>query len=259
MQQPLGYLVDPEDDRDFLVERMLMGTAAVPERCGTLADGFDKTLVQHAESCTGFAIAAGLYASWVAGGVRSPQLASALFIWWNSRKQHGAESLNMGTYIRVAFKQLRTIGFCPESAWKSLNGYDFSNCDVQPPRSAFRAAYDQRMTDLEFYRIGSTGDERVAAWKTALSQECPVVFGMPVARNYITLKEHDAFEANEGDIIGGHAQCALGYDAKGPFGPGTWGSDFGNDGWWHLSWDFVIANAMDQWAFRAPQYFSVKG
>lgn len=253
---PTGYLQDAPDARDFLVENMLMGTVAPPASYGKLAFGFHTLYQQFAESCVGFAIAEALLASWKAQGVEDPKLASASFIWWNSRKQHGAELSNRGTYIRIGFQQVRNIGFCPEDDWPSLNGQDFANYGVQPPRSAFRAAYDQRLSDLEFYRVGSSGSDRVMAWKAALSQDCPIVFGMPVAQNYLDLGAHHAFDRNRGKIIGGHAQCALGYDEDGVYGPGTWGYGFGNDGWFHLSWDFVIYNAMDQYAVRAPQYFS---
>lgn len=254
----LGYLQDPRDPRDFVFDGSLAARPS-PVAYEELANGFDRLLVQQAQSCVGFSIAEALYAAWRYQGIEQPKLASALFIWWNSRQQHACQTIDSGTYIRVAMKQLSRLGFCAEENWPSLNGQDAQNFDVKPPHLAYRAAIDQQMSSMEFYRIDQTGDARVEAWKAALSSGHPIVFGMPVRTSYLSLGQHDVYGgllASMGQVVGGHAQCALGYDQAGPYGPGTWGPDWGNHGWWHLSWDHISVNAIDQWAIRVPQYFS---
>lgn len=255
--QKFGYLPDARDPRDLTVEETLLGADPYPDENDALARGFDRLLIQNAQSCVGFSIAEALYAAWRFQGIEEPELASPLFIWWVSRKVHAVNALDSGTYIRTAIKQLVNVGFCPEKVWPSLDGKDLELFDMQPSRLAFRAAYDQRLSTLEYFRVTGTGDELVRSWQAALNHGCPIVFGMPVHENYLELKEH-VYNTPKGALLGGHAQCALGYDKLGPYGPGTWGPEFGRHGWWHLSWEFVAKYASDMWALRVPPYFSTE-
>lgn len=254
VNRPLGYLREPKDKRDLLVENTLIGAASYPASWDNLAKAFGRKLFrQQAESCTGFGVAQAIYASWLVQGVEEPFLPSPLFMWWNARKQHGFEQVNSGTYIRLVMKACASIGFCPEEKWESLFGADLRRHAVRPSRAAFQAAYDNRLREFEYMRIASTGSERVQAWKAALSQNHPIVFGIPVFEDYVELDRHTAYNGS-GTLLGGHAQTALGYDEKGVYGPGTWGPLWGNDGWWHLSWEFIEQWAMDQWTIRVPAY-----
>lgn len=255
-----GYVQDLPDARDRLVEGniTLFGSESPPDEFHDLAEVFGIHVEQDGESCVGFSILEALYASWRAQGIVDPKLASALFIWFNSRKTHGDETNNSGTYIRMAFRQMQRLGFCSESEWPSLDGKDLQRFAVQPPRAAYRAAYDQKMTDLEYYRVKGLGQERELSWKRALSTKHPIVFGVPIERSffdyrgdgYIPLPDINA------PIVGGHAMCALGYDATGVYGPQTWRKSWGRNGWFYMTWEYIREAALDQWAVKAPQYFS---
>lgn len=252
--RPQGYLPDPQDERDIPLAAIPLGVTVPPARHDALARAYDQVLIQSAESCVGFGVAIGLYASWKASGIEAPELPSATFLWWNARNRHGMQRRNSGTYIREAFRQYNRIGVCPEYAWPSLGGQDLLLATRKPSPIAFRAAYDQRAGAAGYYRLAGRNPDQ--EFMSAISNGFPVVFGMPIARNYMELGEHRAFQENEGPIVGGHAQCALGYDEDGIFGPGTWGPGWGNRGWFHLSWSFVRRATLDRWAIRAPDYFS---
>lgn len=256
VQSFLGYLPDLISKKDHIFENMMMGTSSAPSEYTKLADGYDLTLQQHAESCVGYSITEGLYAAWVAQGIVKPKLASPLFIWRNARQRHGAEKLNSGTYIRLAIKQLTTIGFCPNDEWDGFNGNDFAHFDERPSRASYRAAFDQKMTNLEYYRINSSGESLVESWKSALSQNCPIVFGVPLRESFMDLRSHTTTDGGSGRVVGGHALCGLGYDREGAYCPNTWGPGHGNQGWIHFSWKFLMESAQDQWALRVPRYFS---
>lgn len=255
-----GYIQDLPDRRDRTFEgtSMVVGAMPAPESYSDMASVFDIHLPQSAESCVGYSLAEALYASWKVAGFETPKLASPLFIWWNSRKTHSAEKVNSGTYIRMALRQMKRLGFCDNSVWPGTNGEDMWNYAEKPSRLAYRCAIDQKLTSLEYYRITGLGDERVESWKLAISRNNPVVFGVPFERSFVDWNGEGVIESPgiDASILGGHAMCALGYDERGPYGPQTWHPGYGNNGWFHISWRYVKEWGLDQWAIRAPQYFS---
>lgn len=257
-----GYLQDPHDPRDRNFEQVLgvKASAKPPAKCSLLFEHYDKMLVQSAESCVGFSIAEALYAIWkLKNPNKQPQLASPLFIWWNSRKTHGAEHIDSGTYIRQAIRQLSKVGFCQDRVYPGTDGNDLHDFDQQPPRLAFRQAFDQRLTSAEYYRITSENDARILSWKQALAAGNPIVFGVPVSNAFLEWKggrEPAPMPVSDADVVGGHAMCALGYDELGVCGPQTWGSEWGRAGWFYLSWDYITQWMMDAWVLQVNQYFS---
>lgn len=248
---PLGYLKDSRDSRDLRLGSLL-GAEPVPPSADRLARGFDLQLRQNAQSCVGFSISEALYASWKLQGIASPVLPSPRFIWFNSRVTHHAEKLDSGTYIREAFRQIAKLGYCPERECESLDGADLFYCAERPGRTAYRLAIDQRLQSFQYYRLDPTSRYE---WQRALSHGDPIVFGMPVSRDYLALRQHELYRGDNSSILGGHAQCALAYDERGVRGPGTWGAEWGNQGWWSIGWEFLTRYATDVWAVRVPSYY----
>lgn len=255
---PTGYIQDMPSKLDLVAGPMSFGAFEPPAEHKDLANAFNISLQQQAESCVGFSIAEAIYASWRVRGADTPALASPLFIWWNSRQTHGDQNNNSGTYIRSAIKQLKQLGFCPESKWPSTAGKDLWSFMVKPSRIAYRAAYDQKMNSLEYYRIAELGEARKQSWKKAIAANYPIVFGVPVEEAFLHNRSRDYYKSPSMDakIIGGHAMCALGYDERGVFGPQTWGAGWGREGWFYLEWEYITEWALDQWVIRAPEYFS---
>lgn len=262
--QITGYLRDLPDNRDQSFESSSPARAGVPPpESDVLGRSFDISIEQQAESCVGFAITNCLYAAWRHQGAKSAadeglNLASPLFIWWASRQSHGAQDVNQGTYIRNAIKSLSQLGFCPNEKWDSMYGKDSWEFATKPSRKAFRAAMDQQLTTLEYYRVTGLGNSRVESWKQALSQGHPIIAGIPVTREFQAHRGHGLIQSPPTDakMVGGHALAFLDYDEDGVKGPNTWGRGWGDNGWFHISWQYITEWAMDQWAFRVPQYFS---
>jgi hypothetical protein len=264
MKRLLGYVPDDQDLRDLRLgsSSLAFGVSSVPSAYLDMAHKFGHRLfVQSAQSCVGFSIAEALVARWATQGVwpasgQSPialQLPSPRFIWFNSRILHRAERRNVGTYIRGALKQLERLGHCPEAECESLDGADSFYAGERPSQNAYRVANDRKLKGFQYYRVDPRNEYE---WKVALANDDPIVFGMPVTDRYCMLKAHQYYtEDPNTTVIGGHAQCALGYDEHGVIGPGTWGSGFGNAGWWSLSWEQVTRTSVDVWALRVPGYY----
>lgn len=258
--KPTGYINDLKDTRDRFFRASSAFAESIttpPETCTELFDSLDVRLEQSAQSCVGFSIAYGLYACWLNSGIRNPALPSPRFIWYNSRKTHGAESSDSGTYIRSAIKQMAKLGICTESKVPSLNGFDEREFAIRPSTLAYHEAYDQRLSSLEYYRIDAYSSEALRVqWMVALSKKYPVVFGIPVNEDFMEYRGSGYIVPTARSFIGGHAMCALGYDTHGVFGYNSWGSSWGDRGAFRLSWEYIEQYALDQWALRVSQYFS---
>ena len=256
MTHGLGYLPDEPDDRDLELS-VLLGVSEV-EPPGSFMENnifVDGIEGQIGESCVGFSSSKGVQTCWnIKAGKTGALMPSPGFTWFNSRKQHGAEDDNSGTYIRLAFKMMNKIGICSEDKWpNSKLEFDYG---VQPDARAYRAAFDQR-APLGYYRVAGLGRERIRAMKLALWKGHPFVFGTAVDRSFLDAKDHVVLDIPEGELIGGHAMLATGYDEVGVYGPNSWTKDWGNNGWFGLTWDYMTwPQTRDIWAIDAPPLFS---
>lgn len=260
---PTGYLIDTSDPKDHRAElTILCGVNEPPDSWHHLSDGSinDVELFeQRAESCVGFSIAIALRSYWRASGIENPVVPSPLFIWWAARTTHNSQSRNSGTYIREAFKRMRQLGFCENEVWKGTGGSDLINYAMKPSIEVFQRAIDQKMTDLEYYRIQNVLGAQRMSWKQALSNSYPIVFGLSITEEFLRYDGSGYIKSPPANarFVGGHAMCALGYDSKGVFGIQTWGKKWGWRGMFFIEWEYIEQWAIDQWVVKAPQYFSV--
>ena len=256
MTHGLGYLVDKPDDRDKDIS-LLLGTSdeEPPDHWmenNHLVDGIEG---QTGEACVGFSSSKGVQTRWnIIAGEVGASMPSPGFVWFNSRKQHGAELRNSGTYIRLALREMNKIGICPEDKWpNSKLKLDYG---VQPDARAYRAAFDQK-TPIGYYRVAGLASHRIRAMKQALWKGHPFVFGTSVDRAFLEAKDHVVLDIPEGKLIGGHAMLATGYDEIGVYGPNSWTKNWGNSGWFGLTWDYMTwVQTRDIWAIDAPPRFS---
>ena len=173
----LGYRPDPHDPT-----RPRYG---LPSSALVLPDKLD--LTEHApgvedqggESCVGFGLAEVAYGKQSIEGF-TPVYPSPGFIWWNSRKRHGDEALNVGTYPSVAVQTLNDLGLCPEEDWP-IKGMAWKFAE-RPPHIAYTHAYDARF-DVQSLLLDA--DERQV--KSAMATHGPLAFGMPVHEGYLDL------------------------------------------------------------------------
>lgn len=246
-ERGLGYKPDPEDTRDvkMSVSPVATGDLDLP-LSHSLRYASPWILDQDGmQACVGYSIVEALYTKQRIEG-ETPVMVSPGFIWSNSRRTHGDEKLNEGTYIREAIKTLKTLGACPDKSWP-MSELPFNFMD-RPSAEAYKDGYDARF-EVDYRRLDAEGEALREQLKTCIFEGHPVVFGITVPKRFLSLKDHDSFEPSESDIAaGGHAMCILGYNERGVFGPNSWGSDWGNSGWFHISWAWFLNEARDKWA-----------
>lgn len=249
----LGYLKDaysPDDVRLGVARSsLLLGSGELPEA--------DLHLVEHAppvmdqggaQACVGTTIACMGYIMQGVAGMEAV-LPSPGFIWWNSRKSHSDEKLNMGTYMRNAFHTLRDLGIAPESLCP-VSEIDWKFAE-RPSHLAYQHAYDAKF-EVDYIRLDGSGDELKRQVKSCVVQGLPVGIGCLVSKKFVKLARHELVDVPEGDpIAGGHAMCVVGYDWQGVIIRNSWGPLWGNGGDGHLSWRFFTENWVDDvWALR---------
>ncbi len=150
-----------------------------------------------------------------------------------------------GTYVSLAADAIRRFGVCRENQGgsddKAFWPFSEESVNNSPPWLAMREAYLHKIS--AWYAIQSSGSSRVDDVITALAAGNPVVYGTKVGRQWQTYD--GAILGVQGDIIGGHATCLVGWDPAGGFfwGENSWGNEWGPyDGFYKMSPE-VVADA----------------
>jgi C1A family cysteine protease len=131
---------------------------------------------------------------------------SRLFVYWNARSYDHDTNVDQGTFIHNAFDSLMRFGICPESEWPYVEAAVFT----QPPTQAYKVASDNEVPLSNFYRIDSTGDQRIADVEMAIRANHPVVFGTQVSQQYESWTGGTNVWQPPTNPAGGHAQCIVG-------------------------------------------------
>lgn len=212
-------------------------------------------------SCTANAVAQGLRAAMIRLGFTSPALASRLFLYYFARAMIGTTQTDSGANIRNLFDVIRKLGFCPEAAWPYSD--DAMTFKILPDAGATRLAYDQ-LEGLGYFRIDSTGTERVIDVRAALAAEYTVVFGTLVSNKYAEYKPGTPALEPPGPgetVLGGHALLVGGYDlAADDFDiVGSWSKDYGDAGWTKFKSSYIAdPRSADFWIIETPPDYSEK-
>jgi C1A family cysteine protease len=210
-------------------------------------------------SCTANAVAQGLRAAMVRLGFLAPPLTSRLFLYYFARAMIGTTQEDSGANIRNLFDVIRKLGFCPESAWPYYD--DAMTFKILPDAGATRLAFDQ-LGGLGYFRIDSTGAERVADVRAALAAEYTVIFGTQVSNKFAEFTAGSAPLQPPGPgetILGGHALLIDGYDlVAGTFDiVNSWGSAWGADGWCRFTNAYIASSqSADFWIIETTPNFS---
>ena len=134
---------------------------------------------------------------------------SVLFPYWNSRKEHGGQWFDSGTYLYTLGTALRKFGTPSEQFWKF--GQFSGRVNRRPNWRAHRKAHPRR--GGKYVRIYETGEDRVPAVQQALLNGYDVAFGTRLGKSFV---------ANDGPIlvdkpppseaiVGNHAMLIIGW------------------------------------------------
>jgi C1A family cysteine protease len=206
----LGYLPDPPDPRDLDLRQLAL--PQVLPYAMSLRGHVERVLDQGStQACVAHALAQSIRVAESYAGVKIA-LPSRLFIYYNSRRQHGNGLLvsDSGTYLRTAAAGLQKLGAPPETAWAFSDS--MLRVNRRPAFNAYMSAHSRRGGG--YFRISESGSDRVRAIKTALCAGLPVVFGTRVGKSFLESKGPKIIDrppATE-SIAGGHAMAIIGYE-----------------------------------------------
>jgi C1A family cysteine protease len=148
-----------------------------------------------------------LYMEWKSNNAAgpAPELLSRMFLYYTARAATGDQKRDGGTFLRSGAKQLTTVGVCPEKLWP----YTLSNLYKSPPLEALNVASDNQIS--AYYRIDSTGKQRLDDIELALRANHPAVFGTQVGEEMEKYTGAATVLTIPLQNLGGHALCCTGF------------------------------------------------
>lgn len=238
----LGCVEDQPDDRDLGFERLGVGSSPPSESSMAL---FCTVLDQGGtQSCVAHAVAQGLLVAHRAVGRAAYKLPSRRFLYWGARGYDGEELIDLGTRIRSAMKFQVALGspdesFCP---------WDPKLINRAPSWSAYRHAFDQRGLK-GYYRIVTSGEERLDEIRRAVASDRPVAFGTGVSRDFVNGVRSGSAHDPPMSVIGRHAMLVVGYEPGRFRIVNSWGRLWDDGGFGWLSEDYLAhPGTKDLWA-----------
>lgn len=187
--------------------------------------------------------------------------ASRLFLYKATRNlMH--ETGDTGAYLRLTMKALVLFGVPPEEYWP----YRIQDFDDEPP--AFGYAFAQNYEAIRYYRLdppGTPKPELLARIKANIAAKLPSMFGFTVfdSIDQASGTGEIPFPSAGDRVAGGHAVVAVGYRDDKAIGPSTgallirnsWGTDWGDDGYGWLPYDYVLSGlAVDWWSLAKSEW-----
>jgi C1A family cysteine protease len=170
---------------------------------------------------------------------------SRLFVYFNERAIENTIDYDSGASLRDGCRVLNTIGVCKEE----FCPYDIQSFKYRPTDQAYVDAGKHKT--VKYRRIQTSVDE----FKKCLSMGYPIVFGFSVYESFETPEvERTGImpmpEVGE-KILGGHAVVACGYDDRFILVRNSWGSQWGQSGYFWIPYKFLNSrNCSDAWVIE---------
>jgi C1A family cysteine protease len=169
---------------------------------------------------------------------------SRLFVYYNARLIENVVDEDVGAYVRDAVKAVQKYGVCNEKIWP----YQIADFAITPSIPSYDDARHRNIKN--YYRIHSIEDTL-----DAINKGWPVVFSMRVYSQFDDLydigNDTAKLPATGEEPIGAHAMCFVGYDLGKQvlIARNSFGTDWGQDGYCYLPFDYVRQEVMDSWIF----------
>lgn len=182
-----------------------------------------------------------------------PRDLSRLFLYYIIREYEGRIGKE-GAFTRDALNLGRKIGIPPESLWP----YNIEKENDRPSNEAYaNTALINRYERISFIKEGDISPNWVSI-KQALAEGMPVVFAMPVSNDFLTIQgplaeqQYKRVGTMGTTNIGNHAMCIVGYDdaLDGFIVENSWGSGWGDRGYWKLNYFTAGTQIFEAWAVR---------
>lgn len=175
---------------------------------------------------------------------------SRLFVYYNARLMTQDQDKDNGTYIRLAFGTLSSLGTCSEAKWP----YDLSKLFIRPTWGSYREAYPNKVDS--YYSIDGSGQTRIDFVKRALRAQHVVVFGMIVDQDYMNYTGGVVPMPKQVRVnSGGHCQVIVGFDDNKQcwIVRNSWGTGWGEAGYAYVPYAYLDASdANDFWVPYLP-------
>lgn len=149
-----------------------------------------------------------------------------------------------GTRVSCACDVLRRFGVPAEADWP----FDLNKVNLSPSWLAMRKAYLNKIS--AFYRIKSSGQDRVKAVAQAIRSGNPVVYGAVIGSQWRQYRKGDVLGVtpNDDPDKGRHATVLLGIQGDLFIGENSWGNNWGDDGFYLASPEMIASpKAGDFW------------
>ena len=246
MKRGFGCLPDAPSARgSHALEQLCAAPIALSADWSHLAD----PAVDQGSTSTCFAHA---WASALAQCMRAKGLAferpSALLIADMAKGVSGTRGLDVGCSLGATELAVRWAGFAPESAvpWR----------ESEVCREIWADEYQGAILQVGTRSHRVTSDVRVAV-SAAISSGCGVVIGIDVDQSFIDHRGGAAWSKMTGARLGGHALSVCGYSDTGVKVLNSWGTDWGENGFGWISWDYIESDHCGSiWVVdAAPEYW----
>ena len=170
---------------------------------------------------------------------------SRLFVYYNERVLERTVDSDSGASLRDGIKTLTKTGACAETLWP----YVIAKFAVRPPQHCYAESLKHRI--VSYHRI--TGLQEMIA---CLAEGYPFVFGMSVYESFesaaVTRTGKVPIPKKSERMLGGHAVMAVGYNQpkKCLLVRNSWGTDWGQKGYFVLPFAYLENLAADFWTIR---------
>lgn len=238
-----GWMPDLPDQRDFFY-KTIRPVIKLPAKVDLRNKCSDIENQGQLGSCTANALAGNL--EYLDKNDDNQYIdASRLFIYYNERLiQHTVKS-DSGATLRAGIKTLAKQGVCDEKLWP----YKIEKFAVRPSKDCYETALNRRI--VSYHRL-QTLDEMLLC----LADGFPFIFGFSVYESFespeVARTGIMPMPKPEERVLGGHAVMAVGYNQKSKtlLVRNSWGTGWGQKGYFTMPFDFAKSSARDFWTIR---------